>query len=67
MAKYGVTCTMILNGYVEVDAENEEDAILNAERMFDKKSPTDEIAHEGYCGEVYFDFGEVTADFADKI
>ena len=55
MAKYGVTCTKIYNGYIEVDADNEQDALDKVNEMWEKGDPID------------WTFGEQTADYATKV
>ncbi|MBR3398579.1 MAG: hypothetical protein IKH08_02240 [Prevotella sp.] len=50
--KFGVTCTRIYNGWLEVEAASEEEAVSMAQERMD---------------EVDWDFGEQTADYADKI
>ena len=52
--KYGVTCTRIYNGYVEVEAKNEEEAFAIADKL---------IAD----GKVDFHYGETTADYVDEL
>lgn len=66
MAKFGISCTLIYNGYVEVEAENEEEAIAKAELNFTPNKTT-KIHDELYAGDVSFEFGEITADYADEI
>lgn len=66
MAKFGISCTLIYNGYVEVEAENEEEAIAKAELNFTYDKTT-KIPDELYAGNVAFGFGEMTADYADEI
>ena len=53
MAKFIVYCTQIYNGTIEVEAENEDEAVR--------------IVQQEKLDEVDFDFGEATADFADEI
>lgn len=65
MKKYGVTCTMIYNGYKTVEAKNEEEAIEKVQQMLHHDT-TDEFPNDGYFGSVFFNFGEATADYADE-
>ena len=55
MAKYGVICTKIYNGYIEVDAENEQDAVEKVNSMWETNDSVD------------WTFGEQTADYAELI
>lgn len=55
MAKYGVTCTKIYNGYIEVDAENEQDAMEKVKTMWETDDSVD------------WTFGEQTADYAELV
>ena len=63
MKKFGVTCTMIYNGYIEVEAETEEEALEKAQKKLSSK--TDCALFPSQIGD--FDFGECTADYADEI
>lgn len=57
--RFEVCTTLIYNGYVEVYADNEEDAVNKVqEELYEKTYPS---SIEG------FDMGEVTADFAEEI
>ena len=55
MPKYGVYCTKIYNGYIEVDAESEQDATEKIKEMWETNDPID------------WNFGEQTADYAEII
>ena len=52
--KYGVTCTRIYNGYVEVEADSEEEAFAMADRLISENK-------------VDFQYGETTADYIEEI
>jgi uncharacterized ferritin-like protein (DUF455 family) len=52
MKKFGVTCTRIYNGYMEVEAESAKEAVSMVRDRLD---------------EVDWNFGEQTADYADEI
>lgn len=50
--KYIVTCTCIYNGFIEVDANDQKEAVSMAQERLD---------------EVNWVFGEQTADYAEEI
>lgn len=66
MAKYGVECTIIYNGRKEVEAENEAEAIEKVrEGLYYENG--DDFPNSGIFGGVDFNFGEATADYAEKV
>lgn len=66
MKRFDVTCTMIYNGHVEIEAENAEQAIKQASEMLDSQIH-DDFPDGGTFGKVDFTFGEATADYADEV
>lgn len=66
MAKFGITCTMIFNGYMEVEAENKEKALELAQDNL-RHELGDDFPDDGKFGLADFSFGEATADYADEI
>ena len=50
--RFGVTCTRIYNGWMEVEAESADAALAIARERLD---------------EVEFEYGETTADYAEKM
>ena len=57
--KYGITCTMIYNGYMEIEANSEEESLCHENG--------DDFPDDGRFGLADFSFGEATADYADEI
>lgn len=53
MKKYGISLTKIYNGYIEVMADSEEDALKKAEESLDTYDD--------------WTYGETTADFVEEI
>ena len=66
MKRFDVTCTMIYNGHVEIEAESKDQALKKASEMLDSRINND-FPGEGTFGKVDFIFGEATADYADEI
>lgn len=67
MKKFNVTCTIIYNGSVEVEAENEEEAIRKVQDGLCSTNGKDDFPSGGTFGGVDFTWGEATADYADEI
>ena len=65
--KFSVTCTIIYNGKVEVEADNAEDAVKKVQEGLCSSNGKDDFPSEGTFGGVGFSWGEATADYADKI
>ena len=65
MAKFEVICTMIYNGSIVVDAENENDATKKVNDMLYNDSRND-FPTDGVVAGINFSFGEVTTDFANE-
>lgn len=63
--KYGITCTMIYNGYMEIEAESKEQALELAQGSLCHENG-DDFPDEGKFGLATFSFGEATADYADE-
>ena len=59
--KYPVICTLIYNGYVEVEASNPDEAIMKADDELRENGNL--LPSEIKAGEAVFNFGETTADF----
>ena len=64
--KYGITCTMIYNGYMEIEANSEEEALDLAQESLCNHF-RDDFPDDGRFGLADFSFGEATADYADEI
>lgn len=65
--KYGVCCTIVYNGYIEVEAENADDAISMVEDKLNSTLGEDDFPFSGKFGGVEFNWGEATADYADEL
>lgn len=66
--KYNVTCTLIYNGNVEVEANSREEAIKKAENAINDGSATlQQAPSEVNVGTVPFTYGECTADYAEPL
>ena len=63
--KFNVTCTLIYNGNVEIEANTAEEALRKARRNFGRNVDTN-ILCSLYSGDVQFEFGEMTADYAEE-
>ena len=63
--KFSVTCTLIYNGEMEVEATDEEDAVNKAQQLLNRRVPGD-LPDSGSIGGVPFTYGEATADFAER-
>lgn len=64
--KYGITCTMIYNGYMEIEANNEEEALELAQASLCNENG-DDFPDDGRFGLADFSFGEATADYAGQL
>ena len=64
--KYGITCTMIYNGYMEIEANSAEEALKLAQASLCHENG-DDFPDDGRFGLANFSFGEATADYADEI
>ena len=64
--KYGITCTMIYNGYMEIEANSEEEALDLAQESLCHENG-DDFPDDSRFGLADFSFGEATADYADEI
>lgn len=62
--KFNVTCTLIYNGNVEIEADTAEEALIKAEKNFEYDVEND-VPRSLHSGNVHFEFGEMTADYAD--
>ena len=61
--KYSVECTVVYNGYAEIEAETAEQAVkLIDESLYGKN--LDGFPDQVQAGKVSFSFGEATADSA---
>lgn len=64
--KFNVTCTMIYNGNITVDAKSEEEALeLVSDQLCHEYG--DDFPDDGKFGIVNFTFGEATADYAEEV
>ena len=63
--KFNVTCTLIYNGNVEIEANTAEEALRKARRNFGRNVDTN-IPCALYAGDAQFEFGEMTADYAEE-
>lgn len=63
--KFGITMTMIYNGYVEIEAETEDEALDLAEELLNKEGG--DVDKAPYKIGEHFSFGEATCDAADEI
>lgn len=64
--KYEITCTMIYNGYMEIEANSEKEALQLAQESLCHENG-DDFPDDGRFGLAQFSFGEATADYADEI
>lgn len=62
--KFNVTCTLIYNGNVEIEADTAEEALIKAEKNFEYDVEND-VPRSLHSGNVHFEFGEMIADYAD--
>lgn len=67
MKKFQVSCTIIYNGCIEVEAENADEAIDKVQEGLHHENGPDDFPGEGSFGGVHFSWGEATADAADRI
>ena len=63
--KFNVTCTLIYNGNVEIEANTAEEALSKARTNFGRNVDTN-IPCALYAGDAQFEFGEMTADYAEE-
>lgn len=63
--KFNVTCTLIYNGNVEIEANTAEEALSKARTNFGLNTDTN-IPCALYAGDAQFEFGEMTADYAEE-
>ena len=63
--KFNVTCTLIYNGNVEVEANTAEEALRKVRTNFGCNVDTN-ILCSLYSGDVQFEFGEMTADYTEE-
>lgn len=63
--KFNVTCTLIYNGNVEIEANTAEEALSKARTNFGRNTDTN-IPCALYAGDAQFEFGEMTADYAEE-
>ena len=63
--KFNVVCTLIYNGNVEIEANTAEEALRKARTNFGRNVDTN-ILCSLYSGDVQFEFGEMTADYAEE-
>ena len=63
--KFNVTCTLIYNGNVEIEANTAEEALSKARTNFGRNADTN-IPCALYAGDAQFEFGEMTADYAEE-
>ena len=63
--KFNVTCTLIYNGNVEIEADTIEEALTKAEKNFECDVEND-VPYSVHSGDVRFEFGEMTADYAEE-
>ena len=66
MAKYLVSCTVIYNGTIEVEANDEQQAIDKVDNMLCGEN-LDGFPDEVTVCDGNFVFGEATADYADEL
>lgn len=66
MAKYGVECTIIYNGWAEIEAENEGEALAKIQDSLNYENLS-KLPNGVEVGDVWFNFGEATADYVEKI
>lgn len=63
--KFNVICTLIYNGNVEIEADTAEEALIKAEKNFECDVENN-VPCSVHSGDVCFEFGEMTADYADE-
>ena len=63
--KFNVTCTLIYNGNVEIEADTIEEALTKAEKNFECDGE-DNVPYSLHSGDVRFEFGEMAADYAEE-
>lgn len=63
--KFNVICTLIYNGNVEIEADTAEEALIKAEKNFEC-DVNNNVPYSVHAGDVCFEFGEMTADYADE-
>lgn len=63
--KFNVTCTLIYNGNVEIEADTAEEALIKAEKNFEYDVENN-VPYSVHSGDVRFEFGEMTADYAEE-
>lgn len=63
--KFNVTCTLIYNGNVEIEADTVEEALIKAEKNFECDVENN-VPYSVHSGDVRFEFGEMTADYAEE-
>lgn len=67
MARFRVECTIIYNGNVEIEASSAAEAIKKVREGLHHLNGRDDFPSEGVFGGVDFNWGEATADYAEKI
>ena len=63
--KFNVTCTLIYNGNVEIEADTAEEALRKARTNFGCDADSN-VPYTVHAGEAWFEFGEMTADCAEE-
>ena len=66
MSKFSVDCTVIYNGLIEVEADDEQKALELVDEMLAGEN-LDGFPDEVSVCDGVFRFGEATADYADEI
>lgn len=66
MNKFLVDCTVIYNGSIEVEADNEQEALERVDEMLAGEN-LDGFPDEVTVCDGCFRFGEATADYADEL
>ena len=66
MKRYVVECTVVYNGSIEVEADNEQEAIEKASNELGGKN-LDSFPNEVTAGDATFMFGEATADYGYEL